>query len=199
MNKETLRQNMPAIVAISLPVLLVLIIGFLSILPSLGPKPAYDFLFIKETSRSHYQDNSCVLYSFYYDVEGETLVKKQYVSSVFDKREVAEPCYGYNQVIQKDSPDLFVYRTKEDVVYPITFEEATKLKTRGESISPDGYTASKRMINRGILELFGGENSGVYLSKKNKYIKTSINEGSDRSYSYYDNDFSFITWIDPKN
>lgn len=191
---------MPAIIAISLPVLLVLIIGFLSILPSLGPKPAYDFLFIKETSRSHYQSNSCVQYSFYYDTEGDSLVKKQYVTTVFDKREIAEPCYGYAQIEQKELPDLFVYNTREDAVYPITFEEATKLKMRGETISPDGYTASKRMINRGILELFGGNNNGgVYIAKKNSYIKTSINEGEDRSYSYYDNDFNFVSWIDPRN
>lgn len=194
MKKETLRQNMPAIIAISLPVLLVLIIGFLSILPNLGPKPKYDFLFTKETSRSHYVNNSCIVYSFYYDIEGESIVKKQYVNSIFDKKEVSEPCYGYNQVVQEDLPELFVYKTQEDAVYPITFEDATKLKSRGKSISPDGYTASKRMVNRGILELFGGNNSGVYISKKNAYIKTSIGDSND--ISYYDNDFSLITWID---
>ena len=50
MNKETLRQNLPAIIAIALPVLLVLVIALLTALPNLGPKPQYDFLFVKDTA-----------------------------------------------------------------------------------------------------------------------------------------------------
>ncbi|MCF7865127.1 MAG: hypothetical protein K9M11_01290 [Candidatus Pacebacteria bacterium] len=195
MKKETLRQNLPAIIAISLPILLVLIIGFLSILPSLGPKPKYDFLFIKETSRSQYINNSCVAYSSYYDIENGFLVKKPYINSIFDKREVAEPCYGYSRVVQQEVPELFVYRTAEDTVYPISFEAATKLEVKGKTLSPDGFSVSKRIVNRGILELFGGANGGVYISKKNTYMKTSIEDSND--VSYYDNNFNFLTWIEP--
>jgi hypothetical protein len=196
MKKETFRQNLPAIIAISLPVLLVIVIGFLSILPNLGPRPAYDFIFLKETSRSQYINNSCTVYANYYDIEAETLVKKPYVDSVFESRKIAEPCYGYDHVIQQDAPDLFVYRTASDTVAPISYEDAAKLKAVSKSISPDGYSVSKRMVNRGIFGLFGGsDESGVYISEKNRYIRTSI-DPADGS-SYYDNDFTFITWIDP--
>jgi hypothetical protein len=197
MKKETLRENLPVIIAIGLPVLLVLCIALLTWLPSFGPKPGYDFLFIKDTSRSYYEQSSCVVYSNYYEVKDGYLTKKPYITTVFDKREVSEPCYGYAQIKQKDSPDLFVYNTKEDVVFQITFEEASKFKTRGESISPDGFKVSKRMLNRGVFELFGGgNNEGVFISKKNFYIKTSISEGDNGTYSYYNDDFKFITWID---
>ncbi len=197
MNKETLRQNLPAIIAISLPILLVLVIALLTMLPNLGPKPQYDFLFVKEPARSHYRESACVVFSYYYDTEAGKLVKKQYITTVFDKKEVAEPCFGYSQVIQEELPQLYVYKTAQELVLPITFDEATQFETKGEAISPDGYTVSKRMINRGILELFGGNNDGVFISKKNQHIKIEIGDSQD-SY-YYDNNFNFITWISPLN
>jgi len=195
MKTETLRQNLPAIIAISLPVLLVLVIALLTMLPNLGPKPKYDFLFVKEPTRSHYEASACVVYSHYYDTEDGKLVKKPYVVTVFDKKEVAEPCYGYSQIKQEEVPELYVYRTMHETIYPITFEQANAFQTQGETVSPDGYTVTKRMISRGILELFGGSNDGVFMSKKNQHIK--INIGDPEVSSYYDNDFNFITWINP--
>ena len=197
MNKETLRQNLPAIIAISLPILLVLVIALLTMLPNLGPKPQYDFLFVKEPTRSHYEGSSCVVYSHYYDTEEGKLVKKPYAVSVFDKKEVAEPCYGYSQIKQEEVPQLYVYKTINEIVFPVTFEQASQVETQGETISPDGYTVSKRMLNRGILELFGGSNDGVFISKKNQHIKIEIDE-IDVS-SYYNDDFNFITWISPNS
>ena len=196
MNKETLRQNLPAIIAIALPVLLVLVIALLTALPNLGPKPQYDFLFVKEPTRSHYRGDSCVVYSHYYDTEDGKLVKKPYAVTVFDKKEVAEPCSGYAQVIQEEIPELFVYRTGHAAVYPINFEQASQLEAKGETVSPDGYTVSKRLMNRGILELFGGNNDGVFMSKKNQHVKIDLGDETGSSY-YYDNNFNFITWVRP--
>lgn len=193
MNKETLRQNLPAIIAISLPILLVLVIALLTMLPNLGPKPQYDFLFVKEPTRSHYEESSCVVFSHYYDTEGGKLVKKPHVVTVFDKKIVAEPCYGYSQIKQEEVPELYVYRTELETVSPVTFEQASQFVTQGETLSPDGYTVSKRMINRGIMELFGGNNDGVFISKKNQHIKIDV--GVSDSQSYYDNNFNFIAWI----
>lgn len=194
MKKETLRQNLPVIIAISLPILLVVFIALLTMLPNLGPKPQYDFLFIKQPTRSHYEASSCVVYSHYYDIENGTLIKKPYTVSVFDKKEVAEPCYGYSQIRQEEVPELYIYRTLHGTVYPITFEQARLLKVRGETISPDGYTVTKRMINRGILELFGGGGDGIFISKKNQHIK--INVGDPEVSSYYGDEFNFIAWTD---
>lgn len=192
MKKETLRQNLPAIIAISLPVLLVLVIALLTMLPNLGPKPKYDFLFVKQPTRSHYEASACVVYSHYYDTEGGKLVKKPYTVTVFDKKEVAEPCYGYNQIKQEEVPELYIYRTLHGTVYPISFEQASALQTQGETVSPDGYMVTKRMVNRGILELFGGNNDGIFISKKNQHIKITI--GDPEVSSYYGDEFNFITW-----
>jgi hypothetical protein len=192
MKKETLQQNLPAIIAIALPVLLVLIIALLTMLPNLGPKPQYDFLFVKQPTRSHYEASACVVYSHYYDTEEGKLVKKPYTVSVFDKKEVAEPCYGYSQIKQEEVPELYIYRTLHGTVYPISFEQASMLETKGETVSPDGYTVTKRMINRGILELFGGSNDGIFISKKNQHIKINIDDPNLSS--YYGDEFNFITW-----
>lgn len=195
MKKETLRQNLPAIIAISLPILLVIIIAILTMLPNLGPKPKYDFLFVKQPTRSHYEASACVVYSHYYDTEGGKLVKKPYTVTVFDKKEVAEPCYGYSQIKKEEVPELFIYYTEHGIISSISFEGASLLQSRGEIVSPDGYTVTKRMISRGILELFGGSNDGIFMSKKNQHIKIDI--GDPQISSYYSNDFNFITWIDP--
>jgi hypothetical protein len=48
------------------------------------------------------------------------------------------------------------------------------------------------MINRGILELFGGSNDGIFISKKNQHIKITI--GDPEVSSYYGDEFNFITW-----
>lgn len=196
MKKETLRQNLPAIIAISLPVLLVIVIGLLSILPSFGPKPAYDFIFARDLSSYHSSGSACTTYKNYYVIDNGVLTESPYQISVFDSQKTAEPCYGYSSIIAKDAPDLFVYKTATDTVSPISLEEASKLRAISGNLSPDGYSVSKRMMDRGIFELFGGANdSGVYISQKNRYIRTSIDPANNGS--YYDNDFNLITWIDP--
>ncbi len=197
MNKETLRRNLPAIIAISLPILLVVVIAVLTNLPNLGPKPQYDFFFTKDSARSSYQSNSCTVYSNYFVIENGRIAKKPYVISVFDNKAIAEPCSGYAQVSTKELPELFMYDTSSGVVSSVSFDDAIRENVKGETISPDGYSVSKRILNRGILELFGGDNSGVFISKKNQHIKVPIDQlGSDL---YYRDDFNFIAWIEPRN
>lgn len=195
MNKETLRENLPAIIAIGLPVALVLCIALLTALPSFGPKPKYDFLFLKEPSRSFYQDNECIVYQQYYEVKDQKLIMKLYTVSVFDKREVAEPCYGFSNTIEKEAPQIYVYSTEQDTFQPIDFETAKNIPIRGQIQSPDGFGVSKRIIQRGIFDLFGNNSGGVYLTKNNRYTRISIDDISPSS--YYDKNFSLIGWIDP--
>lgn len=196
MKKETLRQNLPAIIAISLPILLVLAIALLTMLPNLGPKPQYDFLFTRDSARSSYAVGSCTVYSNYFAIENGHLTKKPYVISVFDTKEIAEPCSGYAQVSSEELPELFVYDTSSGSISSISFDEAMQVDIKGETISPDGYSVAKRILSRGILELFGGDNSGVFISKKNQHIKIDIDQLGDDF--YYRNDFNFIAWINPR-
>ncbi len=165
-------------------------------LPNLGPKPQYDFIFVKEATRSHYQDDACVVYSHYYDTEAGKLVKKPYTITVFDDKKIAEPCYGSSRVIEEEIPELFVYRTSHEMTYPISFEQASQFETKGEIVSPDGFTVSKRFVNRGIMELFGGNNDGIFISKKNQHIKIDLGDELSSSY-YYENNFNFVSWINP--
>ena len=196
MKKETLRENLPVIIAIGLPVLLVLSVALLTWLPSFGPKPSYDFLFIKDTSRSYYEQSSCVVYSNYYEVKDGYLTKKPYVTTVFDKREVSEPCYGFSSIIQKDAPQIYLYSMLGEGSYrPIDFEAASNVQIKSTDMSPDGFSVSKRIMNRGLFDLFGGSTGGVYLSKKNRYTKIDITDVNTSS--YYDQNFTFLGWVEP--
>lgn len=196
MNKETLKENLPAIIAIGLPVLLVLVIALLTILPSFGPKPGYDFLFLKESTRSYYEGSACIVYQNYYEVKDGKIERKPYTVSVFDKREVAEPCYGFSNIIQKEAPQIYVYSTKNDTVQSVSLESVQAIPIRGEITSPDGFGVSKRIVQRGIFELFGNDSGGVYLTKKNRYTRISIDDIS--TLSYYDRNFTLLGWIDPQ-
>lgn len=194
------KENLPVIVAVALPILLVVCIAILAMLPNLGPKPQYDFLFTQSNSRAYYPSNGgCEVFANYFAIENvdgqEKLVKKPYTVSVFDKPDFAEPCTGYPQIADRDVADLFIYHMENGTTRAITFEEASQLVVRGKLISPDGYTVAKRYMNRGILDIFGGNNSGIYASKKNRHTKLEIDQFSQTN--YYDRDFVFIGWVEP--
>jgi hypothetical protein len=195
MKKETLRQNLPVIIAIALPVLLVIIIAILATLPNFGPRPQYDFIFTDSASRINYHtNNGCEVYSQYYAVEDTKLVKKDYVLNVFDERDIADPCKGYQQVSKKDVPNLYLYNIEAEIIQPITFEELNTIAIKGTQISPDGFSVGKRFMDRGILDLFGGNNSGVFVSKKNNHIRLNID--SYNGSFYYTNEFNVVGWVD---
>lgn len=196
MKKETLQRNLPVILAVSLPVLLVLFVALLAFIPNLGPKPQYDFLYTKVETRWQYVMNQgCEVYASYYTIEQNQLIAKPFDVSVFDSKNTVEPCSGYSTVIKKEAPKLFLYRVKDEKSEEISLDNAQKLVLKGYPSSPDGFTVQKRMINNsGILDIFGGRNEGgVYASKKNSYIKLNFPEQEN---SYYVRDFNFISWVD---
>ena len=195
MKKETLQRNLPVILAISLPIALVLFVALLAFIPNLGPKPQYDFLFTQNQTRSRYLPNgSCEVYKNYYTIEQQQLIIKPFEVSVFDSKNVSEPCAGFSSIIKKDSPELYIYRMNEEKSEEISFENAQKLVLKGTLTSPDGFSVQKRMINNGgILDIFGGQSEGgVFASKKNSYIKLNFPEQEN---SYYDRDFNFVSWV----
>ena len=195
MKKGSIQRNLPVILAISLPVALVLFVALLAFIPNLGPKPEYDFLYTKTQARTMLTPNAgCEVYANYYSIDQNQLTEKPFDISVFESRDTTDPCYGHTSVVQKDAPQLFIYKIKEDKSEQISFNDAQKLTLQGTLSSPDGFEVQKRIINNGgILDIFGARNEGgVYTSRKNSYIKLNFPEQES---SYYDNDFSFISWV----
>ncbi len=197
------KENLPIVFALALPVFVVCFIGLLIFVPKLGPRPMYDFIFTATSGRSlHTSDGACTVFYNYYQIaptEGTyNLVKKEYQISALADQKVIDPCASYPRMIESDAPELYLYLAKDDTVRQINFEEATQFTYKKGLVSDDGYTVGKRYVNRGVLDIFGGggTNSGVFASKRNRYVRLNIPEAL--SGSYYDADFNFIGWVEGK-
>ena len=162
-------------IAISLPVLLIVVLAAFYVIPNSLAQPHYDFIYF---DTSDYANQ-------HYDIQ---LVNGN-ITATFNKY------YNYSTTITNpDTDQLKVkrYHVASKVVDTLTIEEANKLNLSGATESPDGFTVSGSNSYGGLVSevLVGGQYDSydqLYLLKG--LTKKKINLGTSRY------GFNFIAWV----
>ncbi len=194
------KENLPLIVAIGLPILLIIIVALFALLPKYLSKPEYKFVYTEDIGSRYYAfgNNICTIYRKYYELDSanKIIMKDFYVSPFSDapEEDLKKPCNGFPTAF-KDAPDLYLYDFVTDTSSKIAPESVGQHTIVSEKESPDGFQVAYRYGHNGIFELFGSSNdrSGIYLIK-NGPIRTLNLETTDES-AYGSRDFRFIGWV----
>lgn len=170
-----MKKNLPLIVGLTLPILLVIIMALVIFIPSININPQHNFIYSNE-------------HPFYVNLYQNTY-------KVEDDKILPEPLPRQPGVDKtKPYPVLYIYDVKDDTSHQISLEEAQKYAIDPGPSSPDGYTVDYQYSHDGIFEIFGSNNnsSGYFIVKDSGKKKLS---GINRDSYSYSGDFKFIGWI----
>ena len=175
-----MRKNLPLIVGLAIPVLMIIFVALAVYLPTFLAHPKYGFVF---STGDTYASN----YGNHYSVVDGKIVK----TTVPDpkKPELLLPYPNTNAI------SLFVYDPKIDNVRSITFAEAEKLNVDISPKSPDGYTLERGDSNGGIFELFGSNRDYNSWYLKSGLVSKKIYLTSPSQSYYYNGYGQFLGWI----
>lgn len=173
-------KNLPLIVGISLPILLIAIVSLVIFIPSLSVKPQYSFIYVANDGFYDYDQ----FYKNTYVVENEHIELK--------------PVPVQKDVIFKvrgDAPTLYFYDVKNNTSRKITFEEAQEYLVDAGPSSPDGYTVTYRYRTDGIFDLFGSRgNNGNYIISKGRGSK-KLTSVMFTDQNYYQQNLTLVGWV----
>jgi len=171
-------KNLPLIVGIALPIVLIIIISIVMFVPSFFINPQHNFIYTTG-------DNTYGAYDTFrsnYRVDGNRIIS--------ESQPIRE-----NQVYKADSPTIYMYDVKNNSSHQITFDEAKKYSLDPGPSDTDGYMVKYEYGHNGIFEIFGSSGSNYkYFIEKNsgrKELTGFINYGQ----YYYQGNFRFIGWI----
>jgi hypothetical protein len=165
------KENIPLVIGLCIPVLMVIGIAISIYLPTLfAPEPQYNFIYTS-------WNQSYVSHNYY--VDNSTIVEE----------EAPLPYEGFKGT--RSTPKLFLYDVKADKSLPISLEEAKKYKLDQSSLSPDGFEVSCGSYECDPF-FMGCRNYGtVYL--KGHHISKKLDIKKESNYCW--NNFDFIGWI----
>lgn len=171
--KETTKQKLPIIIGIGLPLILVLwILIFVYILPSIFVNPGYNFIYV-------------------------TGYENKYIRVVNGSVQT-DPCpytetkYKSCSMYLKDI-NFYFYDVKNNENIPLTLNEAKNYKLDSSEKSPDGYVVRLNKGSSGEFYFFpffwgSGVSRGYYITKDNGLSKQLPFKGT-----YYN--FKFLGWV----
>ena len=167
MNKNG--KNVPLIIALSIPVLMVTLIAVSIYLPTMFVKPQFDFIYSTDDGYCHYR-------------------KYLVINSKIIEEENQKPTE--NNVCKHDrNPRLYYYDIQLNTPKEITLEEAQKFFIDNRAQSPDGFEIVSGDRSFDIFFFSGSSYYDKYL-KKGTYTR-KLNTPHD--YYYYD--FRLIGWV----
>lgn len=169
---EEKKKNVPLIVALSIPVLMVVLITMSIYLPAMFVKPKTNFV---------YSVGGDYCYQNRYSVNNGKIVENE-----IKKPEGNDSCRNYREA------RLFYYEVERNTSREITLEEAAKITVDDSLRSPDGFEVVSGGSG-GDIFFSGGSYYDKYL-KKGAYSR-KLN--TIASTSYYD--FKFIGWVRGEN
>jgi hypothetical protein len=171
------KKNIPLIIALSVPVLMIILVAAFIYLPGLGKKPKANFLY---ESGNYVYDN----YSGGYSVKNGQLVQTP--------PPVSQPAY-YNQ---NQDVHFYLYDVKNNSATEVNFQQAQGYHLDSGAQSPDGFTVVQGNYSGGGDLFFGGGVSNDYNSwfirGHNRSIKLNLKLIS--SQNYYN--FKFLGWVE---
>lgn len=174
-----MKKNLPIIIGIILPILVVLIIFISVSLSKVDINPEHDFIFSVRD-----QDYEIFYKNEYKIQENKIILSPNILNNSASK----------SSRIEKEAPTLYLYSPRNEFLKEITFEEAQKLVLDNGPMSPDGYYVNfNYRENWGLAnEIFGNNNSydNVFILKENR-AKGYYLPLNDRY--YYNREF--VGWV----
>ncbi len=167
-------KNLPLLIAVCIPVLMIVFVAASIYLPALFIKPQYDFLYLTG------QDYGYCTWD--YRVENKKLVR-------------VVRSNPYKEAPQECTTQFFRYDVEENANREVTLEEAQTLTLDGNGESPDGFTVTRGGNGGGFFPLFseGGNYNSIYLTKGSAVSrKITLRTGPD----YYP-EFRLLGWVLP--
>lgn len=176
------KKNLPLIVGIGLPILMILFIWASISLPGLFTKdPQFNFLYSVDQKGGYYGPGETT-----YQVDDSHLVKDEVpVLNKVDRDPNLPP---------SRPPTLFVHDVKTDQSREISFDDAAKLKLDSNPKSPDGFEIVGSEYGGGFFPFFfgSGEYRNTHYLKKGSFTR-ELAVRSSGSYSPYS--FRFLGWL----
>ncbi len=169
------KQNLPLIVGVSIPILMIALLAVSIYLPRLFIVPRFDLLYVSTDDNNR---------GSRYLVEGGGLIKT--------KNKIPG---RYKRYLPPGGSSLYVYNVDTNKVTEVSFEEAQKLNLDPSIESPDGFEVVCGNRDNGVFLFFLGANqdcSDRYLSGHNVSKKLNLKLNSS---SAYDN-FRFLGWVE---
>lgn len=178
-----MKNNLPLIVGVSIPLLVVVAVALSIYLPGLFVEPQYNFLYTTGDGQNGY-------YTGYYEyvVRDGKLIKQEV--KVPDEIKRNYPPYPPSSEIK-----FFVHDVKLNKSKQISFDEASRLKLDSNVQSPDGFEVVYGTRDGGAFPFFMSPSEDYhtrYLRGHNTGKKLNVQMGSD---VYYDRAFRFVGWI----
>ncbi len=169
------KKNLPLIIALCIPILMILLVAGFIYLPSLGNKPKYNFLYMTGNSYSYLGGNQ-------YIVSGGHLTYNP-----------PPPPNNGDLVIKPDNslPHFYLYNVAQNTATEVFFGQARNYTLDSSNTSPDGYVVVRGNYSGGDLFFGGGggDYNSWFIKGHNRSRKLNLKlTGSD----YYN--FQFLGW-----
>ena len=176
------KKNLPLIIALCIPVVMIILVAAFIYLPSWGKKPQYNFVYMTGSN------------SYYYDSASG---RREYVVSgghlVYN--EVPSPAPGIPPVYKPDAnlPHFYLYDSARDESTEISFAQPQSYKLDASSVSPDGYTVERGNYGGGDFLFAGGgrDYNSWFIKGHNRSHKLNLKITGN---NYYD--IQFLGWIE---
>ena len=172
------KKNVPLIVALSIPILMVVLIAISIYIPTLFIKPQFDFLYT-------FGRGYCYDYNRKYSVQNGKVIENE--MKKFDEK---NPCHNYDQREQV----LYYYDVQTNKVREIAFAEVQSFIVDNQLTSPDGFEVVSGDRSFDMFFFSSSSYYAKYLKKGAFSRKLNISGGNRYDYDYNYN-FNFIGWI----
>lgn len=171
------KQNIPLVVGITLPLVLVVLVAIAVYLPRTFADPQYDFVYVVN-DRTLY-DRECETYVV--DDAGQLTIEAEGADDIAPRRRAT--CV-------RGVATWYLYDVSAKEERKVTFDALEDMSLSDEPISPDGYWFVRDYSHSGIFELFGSNNRNEWFLENN-----SVRIPLDVSAQQYPYDVSFIGWV----
>lgn len=180
------KELIPTIIGVSLPILMVLgVFAYVFMVQNI-PLPNQNFVF----SAKAWDECSEYVHKITLQPNG-TLQKNKDLEVARDEQ--YDPCYG-KVVVQKETPDMYVYDFKTETIKKVSLEDLSK-NTIKSGMSDEGYAVSFSRDFRyyGPVDMFvGTAPTELYLKKGDRVKKLNTDSFPNLTEEY---NFSIIGWI----
>ncbi len=178
-----LRKNIPLIVGLAIPVLMVVAVAISIYLPQATLDPKTDFVYVVGN------------YPFYSErTNSNKSIEHEYslIDGYLTDKSFEVTYEGGRDPVSYNDPVFFRYNAEEDTSQQLSFEEVQKLTLNDSMKSPEGLEVTHGRNDGFPLFFYDSDNyKDVYLKGDRASKKINVHTGSDE----YVSNFQFIGWV----
>lgn len=186
------RQNVPLLVGLAIPVLMVVAIFATIYTPRLLAKPNVNFVYAVGNYPIYDDYSKSPAERHLYQVSNDTVTMN---TSTLDTKEATpyDPYY-----VRQSAPTFYRYDVTKRQGQELSWEDVQKIHIDKNDTSADGWHVEQGNRNGSIFDLFGSSSTANdwFLVGHNASLQLDLpNVNRDEPYYYGDQGFHFIGWI----